>query len=118
MEMVEQSAYLHVTARGLRSRESVREVSLQSFRRAKEIRVSKLLVDVRELEGEFGVLEILLLVREVLAQLRGQGVERAAVIDVHRTSRDDWFLDPVARSYGLNIRVFTEMEPAVDWLKG
>ena len=113
----EKPDYLHVCTSGMRSRENVSALCLQAFRSAVEKHRAKILVDVRELVGDFGYTDIFFLVKEILIGLRGKGVEKAAVIDIHRTARPDWFLVPVAHSYGLNIRVFTEEEPAVEWLK-
>jgi hypothetical protein len=115
--MDEKPDYLHVCTSGMRSRENVSALCLQAFRSAVEKHRAKILVDVRELVGDFGYTDIFFLVKEILIGLRGKGVEKAAVIDIHRTARPDWFLVPVAHSYGLNIRVFTEEEPAVEWLK-
>jgi hypothetical protein len=110
--------YLDACASGERSRENVIAMTLQVFNTALERKLSKILIDVRELSGYFGFMDIIYLVKEVMANLRGKGIDQVAVIDVHQTNRDDWFLEPVAHSYGINIRVFTELDPAVKWLEG
>jgi hypothetical protein len=51
-----------------------------------------------------------------LKDLRGKGVDQVAIIDIHRSTRDGWFLEPVAKSHGLNIRVFPDEESALKWL--
>jgi hypothetical protein len=78
--------------------------------------LSKVLIDVRKLFGDFGFLDIFILVREVLKDLRGKGIDQVAIIDIHRTSMEGWFLEPVAQSNGLNIRVFGEEASALKWL--
>jgi phosphoribosylpyrophosphate synthetase len=116
LTMEEKSNYLHVCTSGIRSRETVKTITIKVFNTALEKHLSKVLIDVRELLGDFGYGDIFYLVREVLKDLRGKGVDQVAVIDIHRTTRQDWFLEPVAHSYGLNIRVFNEEESALKWL--
>lgn len=108
--------YLYVFTSGLRSRENVQNLSVKVFNTALEHHLSKVLIDVRKLFGDFGFLDIFFLVREVLRDLRGKGVDQVAVIDVHRTTMEGWFLEPVAQSNGINIRVFGEEYPALKWL--
>jgi hypothetical protein len=108
--------YLQVYTCGMRSRENVKNISIKVFNTAIQHKLHNILIDVRELIGDFGYSDIYFLVKEVLKDYRGKGVEKVAVIDVHRTTRPDWFLEPVAHSYGLNIRVFPEEEPALAWL--
>jgi hypothetical protein len=112
----EKPEYLYVTAHGIRSRETLKSLSLNVFNTALEKHRSKILIDIRELSGDFGFMDIFYLVKEVFQGLWGRGIDQIAVIDTHTTSRDDWFLEPVAQSHGMNIRVFTEAETARKWL--
>ena len=116
LTMEEKSNYLHVCTSGIRSRENVKTIAMKVFNTALEKHLSKVLIDVRELLGDFGFIDIFFLVKEVLLDLRGKGVDQVAIIDVHRTTRQDWFLEPVAYSHGLNIRVFVEEKEALKWL--
>jgi hypothetical protein len=116
LTMEEKPTYLHAKTSGTRSRENVTNLTLKVFQTALEKHLTKILIDVRELEGYFGYLDIFVYVKEVLKDLRGKGVDQVAVVDVHRTTRQDWFLEPVANIYGLNIRVFTDEESAQNWL--
>jgi hypothetical protein len=114
--MEETSNYLHVCTSGKRSRETVKTIAMKVYNTALEKHLPKVLIDVRELIGDFGFIDIFFLVKEVLKDLRGKGVDQLAVIDIHRTTRQDWFLEPVAYSHGLNIRVFVDEEAALKWL--
>jgi phosphoribosylpyrophosphate synthetase len=116
LTMEEKSNYLHVRTSGIRSRETVNNLTIKVFNTALEKHLSKILIDVRKLEGYFGYLDIFIFAKDVLRDLRGKGVDQVAVIDIHRTTRQDWFLEPVARLHELNIRVFTEEESALKWL--
>lgn len=118
LAMEEKPNYLHVHTRGMRSRENVNYITVNVFNSALEKHLSKILIDIRELEGDFGYLEIFALAKEKLKGLRGKGVDQVAVIDIHRTSRKDWFLEYVSNIHELNIRVFSEEESALKWLVG
>jgi hypothetical protein len=108
--------FLLVRTSGARSREAVKNLAIKVFNAAQEKRVSKVVVDVRELFGYFGMMDIIFLVREVLQDLRGKGVDQIAVIDIQRSIGQGWFLEPVAQTHGVNIRVFAEEESALKWL--
>lgn len=114
----EKPNYLRVTTSGLRSRENVQNLSIKVFNTAIEKHFSKVFLDIRELIGYFGYMDIFFLVKEILKNLKGKGVEQVAIVDVHRSTREGWFLEPVAQSQGINIRVFPEEESALKWLGG
>ncbi len=118
LTMEEKPNYLHVRTSGIRSRENVNYLTLSVFNTALEKHLSKILIDIKELEGNFGYMEIFAFTKEVLKNLRGKGVDQVAVIDIHRTSRQNWFLEYVANIHELNIRVFNEEESAQEWLVG
>jgi hypothetical protein len=108
--------YLYARASGLRCQESAKALSMKVFQTALEKRMSAVLIDIRELEGYFGYMDIFLFVKSVLIDMREKGVERAALIDIHRSAHPGWFLEPVAHMYGLNIRVFADEKTALEWL--
>ena len=116
IKMENKSDFLLVRTSGARSREAVKNLAIKVFNAAHEKRVSKVVVDVRELFGYFGMMDIIFLVREVLQDLRGKGVDQIAVIDIQRSIGQGWFLEPVAQTHGVNIRVFAEEESALKWL--
>jgi uncharacterized protein with PhoU and TrkA domain len=112
----EKEGYLYVQAGGTRTRETVSEITMRVFQAAVDQHLSKVLIDVRELIGYFGVKDIYYLVSEVLKDLRGKGVDQIAVIDVRRSPAPVWFLEPIAQSRGFNFRVFAEETSALKWL--
>jgi hypothetical protein len=116
LTMEEKSNYLHVCTSGKRSQKNVQSLSTMVFHTAIEKHLSKILLDIREFEGYFGFMDIFFLVKEILKDLRGKGVNEVAIIDNHRSTREGWFLEPVAQSHGLNIRVFPDEESAIKWL--
>jgi hypothetical protein len=116
LKFEEKPNYLYVKTSGLRSRENVQYLSMKVFNTALEKHLSKVLLDITDLVGYFGYLDIFFLVKEVLQDLRGKGVNQVAIIDIHRSTREGWFLEPVAQGKGINIRVFPDDESALKWL--
>ena len=116
LSIQERGKYLYVQASGIRSRDTVKTMAMKVFQAALEKHLSKVLVDVRELNGYFGVKDIYYLVTEVLKDLRGKGIDQVAIIDIRRSPAPIWFLEPVAQSRGFNFRVFAEEQSALKWL--
>ena len=116
LAMETKADYLNVRASGVRSQETVTAITQEVFRTALAKHLQKVLIDVRELDGRFGIMEVYNLVAEVLKDLSGKGVNQVAVIDIRRSAIQDWFLETVAQNRGLNFRVFAEEETARRWL--
>jgi hypothetical protein len=116
MTMEEKADYLYVHTSGIRSRDSVKAITVQVFSTALEKHLTKVLIDVRDLLGNFGFMDIYFFVSEVLKDLRGKGVNQVAILDVRRSARPGWFLEPIAQNRGFNFRVFAEDESAKQWL--
>ena len=116
LTMEEKANFLYVVASGARSKAAVKAITIAVFAAALEKHLSKILIDVRELNGNFGVTDIYFFVKEVLKDLRGKGVDQVAVLDVRRSPRDGWFLETVAQNRGFNFRVFATDEAALKWL--
>jgi hypothetical protein len=112
----EKANYLYVHASGVRSKETVKSITTDIFNTARAKQLSIIIIDVRELTGTFGFMEILLFVTQELYILRGKGVNQVAVIDVRRSSAQGWFLETVAQNHGFNFRVFDEVAQAQKWL--
>lgn len=118
LSMEAKSNHLFVRASGTRSKDSVKAITMEIFNAALTNHLHKVLVDVRELDGMFGFLDIYYLVTEVLKDLRDKGVTQVAVVDIRRSATPGWFLETVAQNRGFNFRVFAEDEAAVKWLGG
>jgi hypothetical protein len=116
LKIEEKPNYLYVYTSGTRCRETANKLTSKVFNTALEKHLSKILIDIRDLVGDFGFMDIIILVKEGLKDLRGKGVDQVAVIDIHRTTMEGWFLEPVAQSNGINIRVFGEEVTALKWL--
>ena len=108
--------YLHVNASGLRSQDTVKAITMDVFNTALANHLEKVLIDIRELNGIYGIMEIYHLVTEVFKDLRDKGVKQVAIIDIRRSVTPGWFLETVAQNRGFNFRVFADDAVALKWL--
>ena len=109
--------YLFVRANGVRTRATVSAMAMEIFDAALANRMSKVLIDVRGLKGQLGILDSYLIVTEVFEKLRGKGLRRAAIVDEQISPVREWFLETVAYNRWFNFRVFTSAEEALEWLE-
>jgi hypothetical protein len=107
---------LHVQASGLRSPETAAAISVEVFNAALKTHLQKVSIDIRELTGDFGIMDVYTLVKDILINLTGKGVNQVAIMDIRRSVVQGWFLETVAQNRGINFRVFEEEKAATDWL--
>jgi hypothetical protein len=79
---------------------------------------TKVLVDVRKLEGWLSTLESYTVASKELEQLRWKGLSKAAIVDRPRDTGPFPFFETVARNRGLNLMMFREVDKAIEWLRG
>jgi C-terminal processing protease CtpA/Prc len=108
--------YLLITAVGLRTRETVSAMTREVFDAAVTHEKKSVVIDVRQMRGGFGIMDIYLLVSDVFETLRGKGIQRAAVVDVRSSPMREAFLETAARNRGFNLRVFADTEEAEQWM--
>lgn len=110
-------SYLIVRASGVRNRATEMALVMDIFNSALTIHLSQVLIDVRKLKGRLSILDSYLVVTEVFQELRGKGINKAALVDVQVSSIRGWFLETVARNRSFNFRIFTTNEDALKWLE-
>ena len=79
---------------------------------------SKILIDVRELDGLLSGLSSYKVVTEDFQRLRGLGLKKAAIVDRPLPNLRIRLFELVARNRGFNLKVFDDPEKALDWLLG
>ena len=110
-------SHLFGRASGVRTRETVTAITNEIFDVAKDNNLSKALIDVSELKGKLGIMDSYRVVTEVFQNLRGKGINKAAVYDEQASSRREWFLETVAQNRGFNFRIFSDLDKALKWLE-
>ena len=116
LSIIPKEGYLFVTAMGIRTRETVSAMTREVFDAAVAQDTKSVVIDVREMRGGFGIMDIYLLVADVFETLRGKGIQRAAVVDVRSSPMREAFLETAARNRGFNLRVFANTEDAEKWI--
>ena len=116
LEVKKADNFLLFSVRGIRTRDSVMDLTKEVFQTALAAGKPKIILNVRELEGELSVLDDYYIVRDLFEQLRGKGIQKAAVIDREESPLHEWFMEVVARNRGFNFRVFSDGESAFQWL--
>jgi hypothetical protein len=108
--------YLIARAFGIRNDETVISLSLEVFGKSTALGLAKVLVDVTRFEGKLGTVDSYLLIGGILREIRWKDIERVAILDLELSPTRERFLELVARSRGLNLRIFSERKQALRWL--
>lgn len=108
--------YLYARASGIRTRHSVAAATRMIFEKAIELGLSRVLVDVTDLEGTLSVLDSYLLVTEVFKPIRWKGLTKAAVVDLGGSLPERKFFQMVAHNRGYTYQVFSDRKRAEEWL--
>ena len=108
---------LHVRVTGPRTRQVVLEIAREIFTACAEKKTSKVLTDVRELEGRLPTGDAYDIPAAEFPRLWPSGaVSRVAVVDLEEFASQYRFFENVARNRGFDIRFFGNYDDAIDWL--
>jgi hypothetical protein len=110
------SDHLHVQVSGVRTREAVSALTADLFNAANRAQQSKILVDVRDFKGRLGAFDSLFVVRDEFTKYRGGGISKAAIVDREIQEKRRWFFETVAQNRGFNLKMFSEVREAQEWL--
>ena len=117
LSMKVKSNHLSVYARGIRTRATVYAITMEVFEKARAEEQSRVLIDVKNLEGALGVLDSFFLVTEVFQKIRGKAIRQAAIVDEHQSYLRGRFLETVAVNRGFNLKIFSNHEDAEAWIE-
>jgi hypothetical protein len=109
---------LWVTATGPRSLETILAMSKDILAACEEEKVTKVLIDVRELEGRLSTMEAYAIPEQYFPKMRDRSViTRAALVDLKEFEHSDRFFENVAANRGFSLLIFSDPDEAVEWLK-
>ena len=108
---------LKVKVSGMRSFKTVLSVITDIQQICLKQNTPRVLIDVRELKGHLKTMEAYELPAFVFPKIRENSIiEKSAIVDLEE-SRDFFsFFENVSVNRGFNLRVFTDMEDATEWL--
>jgi len=109
---------LLVKATGARTYENVLNMTLEIMEACIQHGTPKVLVDVRDLEGRLNVLDSFTIPDEVFPRIRDRRViQKSAIVDVEEFQGAYRFFENVAVNRGFNLRIFSDQEEAMLWLR-
>ena len=114
----ERDGILRVTATGSRSLESVLAMSKDILKACVEMRAKKVLIDTAAMEGRLSTMEAYKIVDKHFPKMRNKAVITHAAIVVQKESEGSGrFFETVAVNRGFAVRVFTNADKALEWLR-
>ena len=109
---------LWVTATGTRNLETILAMSKDIQVACVENKVKKVLIDVRGLEGRLNMTNQYRLVANEFPKMRNRSViTHNAIVDLKEFKDSYKFLELVAHNRGYLLRIFSDPEQAITWLK-
>ncbi|MDB4444042.1 hypothetical protein N9174_01735 [bacterium] len=109
---------LWVTATGTRSLETVLAMSKDILAACVEEKVTKVLTDVRGLEGRLSTLDAYKLADQHFPKIQDRSVvTHNALVDLKEFEHNYRFFEDVAVNRGFTLRIFSDPDEAVEWLK-
>ena len=117
LEIYKEDGYLLARAVGQRTKDAIVTLAKEVVAAATKHDYDRVLVDVRELDGQMGVFDAYSIPVQhfpVLKQLRI--LTKAVIVDSPKRRERYLFFESVARARGFNFRAFEDVDVAVDWL--
>ena len=115
---------VYVRASGIPKMENLHELSGITIQKVKDERLSRILVDLRELEPDFSLIsssKLLAHSKEFVQLLTGEQVLHMAFVsssDLTYGLSRQWGINAELYSQNLKHRTFTNLEKAMTWLRG
>ena len=107
-----------VTATGTRSLETVLAMSKDILKVCVEKRVKKVLMDVRAMEGRLSTLDAYEIPDKHFPKMRDRSViTHLAIIDLKEYEGSYRFFETVAVNRGFMVRIFSDVDKALEWLR-
>ena len=109
--------YLYARATGQRTTGNIASVARQVVAACVKHALNAALVDVRELEGRISIFDAFMIPARLFPSLDTLTVlKRVAVLDTKERSERIAFFERLSQKGGYNLRAFTELELAMEWL--
>lgn len=116
VEIKPEDGYLHITASGRRTFESVSALAHEIIDACIRHEVDEVLVDVSALAGRLSIFDSLRLISDLFPELKKRQVIRHVVaVDSEKRSERFRFFERAAQSRGYRIRLFGNIDEAMDY---
>ena len=117
IHVTKENDFLRINAIGSLSRDSMVSLAKAVVESSAEYNCTKEVVDLSNLAGTVGAVDIYKVVDDVIDGLVPPGALKIAVIGNKDLEQETRFLETVSRNSGYNLLVFDDVEDAVNWLK-
>ncbi|UCH15763.1 MAG: hypothetical protein JSV22_07295 [Bacteroidales bacterium] len=109
---------LFVKVKGMRSFKTIISVIKDIQQICIKQKTSKVLIDVQELEGHLKTMEAYELPALVFPKIRDKNIfEKSAIVDREESYPYYSFFENVSVNRGFNLRIFTNIDDAAEWLR-
>lgn len=109
--------FLNVHVKGERDSESIKKVTKDILTKCIDRKCFNVLIDVRDFKNRIGTLEIFMLASAELPEIIKGKLEKVAIVDQRGFEDKIKFFEDVARNRGHNVRMFTEYDEAINWIR-
>jgi hypothetical protein len=117
LKIIEKVGFAAAILRGVRTPETLLAAAAQATAFCDERNISRILIDLRGMSGGLDTLETYDVAgRELPRQKAVRRVLRSAILDRPENIERIRFFETVAVNRGLNVRVFADEAPAIEWL--
>lgn len=113
LEMEKIGHYLSVTAHGTRTRETLISLAHEVMDACAKHSVDTALVDISRLEGRISISDSYSIASKNIPEMHKLGViKKVVLVDAERRGERIQFFGRIARSLGINIQVFLDIDEA------
>jgi len=118
LEIEAKDGILLVKATGTRSYQTILSISQDVLKACLEKKLKKVLIDVLDLEGRLGTLEAFEITDKYFPKIRNRSViTHCALVDLKEFEPKYKFFENLAVNRGFLLRIFSDRDQAMAWLK-
>ena len=117
LEIIKEPNYLLTNIKGNRTTKTIKEVTKEILEACIKYQYSKILIDIREFSNRIGnTMNIFDLAANDLPEIIEKKIQQAAIVDLEGFEEDEKFFETVAQNRGHNVKIFTDLNKAQEWL--
>ncbi len=117
LQIEKEPDFLYAKISGIRNGKTVSIAAKEIIDACKLHSAARVIIDVRNLTGRMSVFESYMLVSREFPRLRQfVSLEKTAIVDQKENRNRLQFFERTSKSFGFNVKTFTELEEAKKWM--
>jgi hypothetical protein len=117
LKIKKEDLFVSATVSGMRSRKTIGKIAGEIFEACKKHKADRVVVDVRKLVGRMPIFDSLSVIFDEFPKIKQAGIlKKAAIIDSGMRRLRYTFFERVARRRGYNLRIFSKVDDALEWI--